>query len=387
MPERLSALIDVTRLVARLLEGKHPTGVDRVSLAYVRRYRDNARALVRHRGRWLRLHDRPSRRVFEALLGEDSRPAFTLRADVASAHLLNWAVARNRLLLNTGHSGLDSHAYADAVRRQRVRPVYFLHDLIPLTHPEYSRPLEDERHHRRLTVMLETGRGLVLNSEATRADLLAYAERHDRVVPELIVAPLGLEPLPPPSRRAPLGEPYFVMLGTVEPRKNHLLILHVWRRFAERGREPLPKLVLIGQRGWECEQVIDLLERSPVLREHVIELPRCDDTALSSWLKHARALLFPSFVEGFGLPLVEALSMGTPVIASDLAVFRESAGSIPEYLDPLDGPGWRAAIEAYVEPKDPRRKAQLERMRHFRRWGWEDHFGLVDEFLERCLQT
>ncbi len=59
---------------------------------------------------------------------------------------------------------------------------------------------------------------------------------------------------------------------------------------------------------------------------------------LSNWLAHARALLFPSFAEGFGLPVVEALSVGTPVIATDLPAFREAAGSIPEYLDPLDGP-------------------------------------------------
>lgn len=387
MGKRFPALIDVTRLAARLLKGEHPTGVDRVSLAYIQHYRDNARALVRHRGRWLRLNARPSRRVFEALLGEDSKPVFTLRANVAPAHLLNGTACGDCLFLNTGHSGLEYKGYADALRRQRVRPAYFLHDLIPLTHPEYSRPLEDQKHHRRLTTMLETGLGLVLNSEATRKDLLAYAERHGRALPELVVAPLGFEPLPEPSRQAPLNEPYFVMLGTVEPRKNHLLMLHVWHRFAERGLKPLPKLVLIGQRGWECEQVIDLLERCAALQEHVIELPSCDDEALSTWLAHARALLFPSFVEGFGLPLVEALSLGTPVIASDLVVFRENAGWIPEYIDPLDGPGWQAMIQAYVEPDSPQRRAQLERMRHFKRWSWDDHFGLVDGYLERWLKT
>lgn len=378
-------LIDVTRLAARLLEGRHPTGVDRVGLAYVRRYRATARALVRHQRRWLLLRERNSQRLFDALLGEGSRPAFAVRASVAQAHLMNWDVCHDSLFLNTGHSGLDDPAYARAVRRLRVRPVYFLHDLIPLTHPEYTRPGESGKHDRRLTTMLETGQALVLNSRQTYAELVQYAQMRSRELPPHVIAPLGVESLPAPGAVAPIDAPYFVMLGTVEPRKNHLLLLHVWRRLVERGDVVVPKLVLIGQRGWECEQVIDLLERCTALQGHVIERPGCDDRELATWLHHARALLFPSFVEGFGLPLVEALSLGTPVIASDLSVFRESAEAIPDYLDPLDGPAWERAIGQYLPQDSVRRQAQLRRLHGFRRWTWEDHFSRVEDLFSRRL--
>lgn len=383
MLDSLPMLIDVSRLAGRLMDGKHPTGVDRVSLAYLRHYRERARALVRHRGRWLRLGDEASRKVFAALLGESGMPQRTVRLNVAQAHLLRGSSCRGWTLLNTGHSGLDDPGYAYAVRRFRLRPVYFLHDLIPLTHPEYSRPQEDDKHHQRLATMLDTGSCLIFNSGATRQDLVDYVARYGSSLPPHVVAPLGIEPLPTPGAEALLPEPYFVMLGTIEPRKNHLLILHVWRRFAELGETP-PKLVLIGQRGWECEQVIDLLERSPALRGSVIELPRCNDTELATWLRHARALLFPSFVEGFGLPLIEAVSQGTPVLAADLPVFRESVGEIPEYLDPLDGPAWLDAVRAYSVAADPRRRTQLERLRGYQRWDWGAHFAIVDPFLERC---
>lgn len=383
MSPPLPMLIDVTRLAARLLEGHHPTGVDRVSLAYVARYRALARALVRHKRRWLFLRERTSQRLFDALLGQDPRPALTVRACVAQAHLMNWDTCHGSLFLNTGHSGLDDPAYAVAVRRHRVRPVYFLHDLIPLTHPEYTRPGEHGKHVQRLTTMLETGQALVLNSRQTCTDLTEYAQA--RRLPEHVIAPLGVESLPTPEAAPALEAPYFVMVGTIEPRKNHLLLLHLWRRMVERGDAPIPKLVLVGRRGWECEQVIDLLERCEALREHVIERSACDDRELATWLRHARALLFPSFVEGFGLPLVEALSMGTPVIASDLAVFRESAQAIPDYLDPLDGPAWERAIGQYVPKNSARRQAQLQRMQGFRRWTWEEHFDVVESLFERCL--
>ncbi len=180
-----------------------------------------------------------------------------------------------------------------------------------------------------------------------------------------------------------MAAPYFVVLGTIEPRKNHWLLLQLWRKLVERMGEHAPRLVIIGQRGWECENVVDLLERCEPLRGYVLELPACSDAELSTWLKHAQALLFPSFAEGYGIPLVEALSLGVPVIASALPVFREIAGDIPEYLDPLDGSGWMARIEAYADPDFSGRLAQLDRVAGFVPPAWSSHFQIVEEFLER----
>lgn len=94
-------------------------------------------------------------------------------------------------------------------------------------------------------------------------------------------------------------------------------------RAFEKYKAQTPKLVLIGQRGWECEQVIDLLERSPAIRQCLVEIPSASDSRIVDVLKNARALLFPSYVEGYGLPLVEALYLGVPVLASDIEVFNE----------------------------------------------------------------
>ena len=184
-------LFDVTRLAARLLEGKRPTGVDRVSLAYIERFRDGAQALVRHWGRWVSPGERGSQRIFAALLGEMAQPAQTIRSAVAVGHVLGSPIARGALLFNTGHSGLDAPGYAQAVVRFGLRPVYFLHDLIPITHPEYCREGEASRHEQRLHTMLSTGSGLIANSEATGAALWQYGKAAGLHVPPLIVAPLG----------------------------------------------------------------------------------------------------------------------------------------------------------------------------------------------------
>ncbi|MBW4047481.1 MAG: glycosyltransferase family 4 protein [Proteobacteria bacterium] len=379
-------LIDVTRLAARLLDDKHPTGVDRVSLAYIAHFRARARAVVRHWGRWMQLSPAASQRVFAALLGENDQPKTTIRRCVAAAYVLRWGLTKDALLFNTGHSGLDDPQYAQRVLDHGVRPIYFLHDLIPLTHPEYCRAGEVDKHRQRLNTMLHTGYGVIANSHATLGDLIDYAHGQRLPIPADVVAHLGVSLLPEPAPTPLVTPPYFVMLGTIEARKNHLMVLHVWRAVVERLGATAPKLIIIGQRGWECEQVVDLLERCEALHDVVREVPRSDDAQLATWLAHAQALLFPSFAEGYGLPLVEALAAGVPVIASDLPAFREVVGDIPHYLDPIDGLGWLEAVLAFADPMHPARQAQRIRMQAFEAPSWDAHFAKVDGWLSQIAQ-
>lgn len=379
-------IIDVTRSLDRTLKGRLPTGVDRVILEYVRYFRPSARALVRFGGRWIVSSSSFSNALFDALLDPSLLKRHQVFAKLAQDYVLNWKIpAPGSILLNLGHSGLQDAEYGRRVQKLGWNAFYFLHDLIPITHAEYCRAGEADHHHRRVHTMLMTGCGLIANSAATARELAEYAREGAMPVPRCAVAHLAPGRLPIPSGQRPLPMPYFVMLGTIEPRKNHLLLLHAWRNLVERLGERAPRLVIIGQRGWECEQVIDLLDRCNALRDFVLERPACGDAELATWLAHAQALLFPSFAEGYGMPLVEALVARLPVLASDLPAFREVAADIPEYLDPLDGLGWVRAIEEYALPDSMRRKAQLARMHGWQAPTWEAHFWQVQELMQRCL--
>lgn len=382
-------VIDITRALDRALQGRLPTGVDRVSLEYVRHFGAGAQALVRFGGRWIVMPKRRSRVVFDALLSPPQEvDRGLLRWWVGRSYVLDWRKpAAGSVLLNIGHSGLQDADYGVRVQRFGLRPLYFLHDLIPITHSEYCRPGEAGKHKQRLAIMLSTGCGLLVNSTATAQELQGYAERVGSAVPPLAVALLAPARLACPSAERPLAAPYFVMLGTIEPRKNHLLLLNVWRALVARDGERAPRLVIVGQRGWECEQVLDLLDRCEALRGFVLERPACDDTELATWLTHAQALLFPSFAEGYGMPLVEALVAGVPVLASDLPAFREVAKDVPEYLDPLDGPGWIHAIDDYAQSDGTRRQAQLARVHGWQAPTWEAHFEQVHALMRRCLSV
>gem|GEM_PF-53169 len=172
--------------------------------------------------------------------------------------------------------------------------------------------------------------------------------------------------------------PYFVCIGTIEPRKNHLLLLHLWRTFGACA----PRLCIVGRRGWENENVLDLLDRCPTLAGPIQELGAISDSHLTALLRGARALLMPSFAEGFGLPVAEALAHGTPVVCSDLPALREAGGVVPEYLDPLDALSWRRSVLDYTDKNSSRRAAQLGRLPLWRGTSWETHIGSVLDFLE-----
>jgi glycosyltransferase involved in cell wall biosynthesis len=379
------SVIDVTRLVDRAMQGRRSTPVDRVSLEYVRHFGERATALVRFAGQWIEFSEADSRRVFDALLNPVENFNALVKRAVAKAFLgsLGRRFSRPRFLFNTGHNGLEKPAYAQFVQRSALKPLYFIHDLIPVTHPEYCRPGETGRHEVRLDTMLRTGHGVIANSAATLAEFTDHAHARSLAMPANTVALLAPAQLPVPTVKPDMDTPYFVMLGTIEPRKNHWLILQLWRQLIERLGDAAPRLVIIGQRGWLCQNVVDLLERCEVLKGFVFEKSGCSDAQLSAWLKHSQALLFPSFAEGYGMPLAEALAAGVPVIASDLPAFREIAGDIPEYVDPLDGRRWAELVTEYAQPQSLLRRDQCQKLAGFALPTWDAHFQQVEALMEQ----
>lgn len=382
-------LIDVSRLLDRYLRGRLPTGIDRVSLAYVKHFRSRAAALVRYAGQWIELSSSESQRIFEIILAPPGNLNLSIRALVAKAFLRRSAERplAPRFLFNTGHNGLETTDFNRHLGRLNLRPLFFVHDLIPLSHPEYCRAGESDRHRKRINTILASGHGVIANSAATLGELAEYAEANSYSMPPSVVALLASPELPAPVAISPIDKPYFLMLGTIEPRKNHWLILQLWRRMVEQLGDGAPRLVIVGQRGWECENIVDLLDRSRMLKHFVIEYPACTDAALSTLLHHARALLFPSFAEGYGIPLVEALVLGVPVVASNLPVFQEIAGNIPEYIDPLDGQRWGEVIADYALPSSRRREQQCKRLLEFVAPSWNRHFRVVEELMEQLSIT
>ena len=383
--------LDVARLVERACVGSL-TGIDRVELAYAEHLiaRVPARTRFVMLGRWssrfTMLPDIATRRFLTGVrrAWDGGRPgdmrgaAIRLLAMVAMAPLAPADPSAVYLLVSHRHLHRRS-ALARAVRRSGVAFVPLIHDLIPLEFPEYCRPGESARHQRRMDTVVRLADGVIVNSAATGAALASYLPA-DRAV---LVAPLGGSPPVPGIAPAAGDRPYFLCVGTIEPRKNHLMLLHLWRRLVAVHGDGAPRLLIVGQRGWENENVVDLLDRCNALRGHVVELGTVSDTRLTALLRGARALLMPSFAEGFGLPVAEALAHGTPALCSDLPALRQAGGMVPEYLDPLDAPAWGTAVMDYAANGSLRRDAQIRRLPGWTATTWDAHVDSVLDFVDR----
>lgn len=280
--------------------------------------------------------------------------------------------------MHVSHSRLERTSAFSWLKETGRNGIFYVHDLIPLSHPEFVRPEEPERHRRRMDTVLQHAALVLCNSQVTARALRTYAQERNRTPPSIAVLPPGVEQcfLDSPQDMERPRTPYFVTLGTIEPRKNHILLLRLWQYLAERDGPKAPRLVIVGKRGWENSHILAMLERCPALPGLVIEVPGLEDAALARLVSGAAALLAPSFAEGYGMPITEALALRTPVIASNIASHREAAGIDDAiFLDPLDGLNWRAAVDA-ITTSPPRRNRGSVAHR------WDMHFGDLEALIE-----
>lgn len=428
-PVTLRVLFDVTRLQARA-GFSTPTGIDRVDLAYLESLhahpgvelhlvrvdtlgphllaaREAARVLDTI-GRRCPPSDSPDA-TFEALwqwLQAPSGAPPPPRPSAAAkplrlprlARLFDRPLAQLRLrrlvgrpmrprsvYLNTSHGQSYRAVLARWLHRTRIPAVFFIHDLLPIEFPEFNRAAEPARHVSRIRTASECARHVIVNSQTTRDVLRHYLVASGWRVPPITVLPLGVGEefrCEPETAARTTQVPYFVVLGTIEPRKNHALLLRVWRRLAQ--RPGTPRLVILGRRGWNNEAVFRTLDGDASLKGHVVEWSGVDDARVRALLRGARALLAPSFAEGYHLPVTEALALGTPVIASDIAAHREIAGRHAELLDPRDDEAWVSAIGDYADRASPRPARHVERLEAYRPPRWQEHLDRAIALIDKA---
>ncbi len=290
---------------------------------------------------------------------------------------------RDTIYVNVGQIGLAVPFLLRWLRRRPdIRPVFMLHDVIPLETPEYVSPGAVKAHSAMVDQTALHAAGLIVTTRTAQKAI--ETELHRRGAGSL---PTVVLPLPVPSIfREPAdpdptlsGIPYFVICGAIELRKNHLLLLEVWKRLHRRYGPATPHLVIAGSKGWQGDLILDRLRRSGRVSDFIHVLHGLSTPALKRVISGARALLMPSFIEGFGLPIVEAAAIGTPVVASDIPAHREVGHPATVFIDPIDGPGWEAAIDSLAA-------AEPQRIAHapgYASLTWADYFKSLSLFMNR----
>lgn len=396
-------LLDLTRLVSRA--GRVLTGVDRVEFAYLRALlaiNSPLYGLIRtHYG--YAILDRAGCSGIMARIGGTvdwgpvdrlSRVARGLddARRIAESDVRRLAIARclpmrlgktlrkylptNTSYINVGHSNLSDRTLSAISQDLGAKITVMIHDTIPIDFPQYQRDGTVDRFVgllRRVGVWADQ---VICNSAQTQNDILRHLAPARRM-PSLFVAHLGIDPSPPspvqwPATFAPT-RPMFCTIGTIEPRKNHALLLDLWDAMAKDiAPDQMPQLLICGSRGWENKEVFDRLDQNPLVGQSIFEIAGLTDGQITTVLDEAKALLFPSFAEGYGLPPVEAAAIGCPILCNDLPIYREILGDIPVYADVCDLYSWLHHIAHLADPKSIRsERAALSYP------SWENHFNTV----------
>lgn len=252
--------------------------------------------------------------------------------------------------------------------RGRTPSVITVHDLTLLRFPSTVHWMSRLYLEGMLRIQLRRAAAVCTGTRAVAAELLSRfpALQADRVhvVPD---APdpevLAATPVPVEG----LDRPFFLMVGTIEPRKNHLTAINAFARYLEQHPDAPELLVLAGSPGWLYEPVLDTVARLG-LESRVVRVGHIDAGRLQWLYRRARALLFPSVYEGFGIPVVEAFALDCPVVAAAIPAVLEVAGEgTATLLPPLDVSAWAGALAAAASAPadDAMRAAARVRARAF----------------------
>jgi glycosyltransferase involved in cell wall biosynthesis len=244
-----------------------------------------------------------------------------------------------------------------------------VHDLAFLRLPHTVQRETLDNLHRHLPGVLFAADALIAVSAATAGDLEGMAgvsPRRVHVIHEGVDPSFFAASSSPPHGLPPR---YLLFVSTLEPRKNVVNLLEGFARAAAKGYPG--ELLLVGRWGWHTEAAQQALERSPV-RRRIHHLDYLDREALASVMRGAEALVFPSLLEGFGLPVVEAMACGVPVIVSTASSLPEVAGEAGLYVNPASPAEIASAIVRLATDgklRDSLSRAGQERARRF---SWEE---------------
>lgn len=241
-----------------------------------------------------------------------------------------------------------------------VRVITLVHDLVPFFMPELYWSGFPESYQACLTALVRCSDVVLVYSENTRRDLYRW-------IPEIANKPvsllhLGAELSAQPevtdnTAAFPKGN-YVLCVSTIQPRKNHGLLLMTWRLLLARRRGDCPQLVLVGKKGWNSDDLLYFFAHHPDLRKLVSIVEQPSDAGLRRLYQNSWLTVYPSLYEGWGLPISESLAAGKLCLSSDSSSMPEAGGELAEYFSPYDPMGLCNLIEKYLD--DPAALAAAE---------------------------
>lgn len=299
-----------------------------------------------------------------------------------------WSTGLPRYIRRSGIELFHGTNY-DVPPWRQCPTVLTIHDLSLLIHPETHEKRRVSRARRRLPLMAKAANAVIVPTESVRGEVckhLGLSAEKVFAVPEAAracFAPMEVEHSEDVRRRLGIGNDFLLTVGTIEPRKNLQTLVNAFEEVTGGQSQPTLQLVIAGSRGWLSEPFFNALEKSP-MRKRIIVTEYLNDDELRALYSSCQAFVYPSIYEGFGLPPLEAMACGAPVITSHIPALEETTGGAAILIEPTNVQELAGAIVDLLESDDLRSRFSTLGRSRAAEFTWEHTARLTLEVYEEA---
>lgn len=288
----------------------------------------------------------------------------------------NWSLSMKRSVL------------LPKLKNNGVKLVVYIYDLIPITHPQFCHGNTVNNFISYVGAYLQYADLIMASTEST---LDAIRSLEDQLglphVPsyatwlgaDFMIKKGEDEEVDQEAVQAAEAGSYVLMVGTIEPRKNHSYILKAFEKYLFAKNL---NLIFAGRIGWNMDAFMDALDSHPQKDKRLFHLVNMNDASIDYLYQHAFCVAFPTYNEGFGLPMIEAFERGIPVIAADIPVLREVAGDTARYCDIKSEESFAEAVTDWLEQPDHYRE-QVAKVKEYKAVTWNQVSETISGILDK----
>lgn len=287
------------------------------------------------------------------------------------------------------------------IKKQGAIIVVHIYDIISITHPQFCLERGVYNFMDYIAAHLQYADHIIVNAQETIEEMKKLDTRMGMKLPPCDVVPLGSDfskqeevqehQVPGKLVSAVRGAPYILMVGTVEPRKNHKLLLDAYEGLGmtmsacNNLKSAGYNLIFAGYMGWNMEEFEKRIYQHPDFGTRLFHFSGLDDLGIRYLYQNARYLAFCSYQEGFGLPIVESILRGTPVLCVDQNVYREVGGDYPIWFE-QDNPQDLCKIVAYYDANPEEYKRVKQRLQEYIPVTWDESFRCIYDSIKSCAE-
>jgi glycosyltransferase involved in cell wall biosynthesis len=278
-------------------------------------------------------------------------------------------------------------------RQQKLRIAAVLQDMAPCIHPQFFDQSGDfaRRFQAYIGFLAEDVDLIFTPSMSTREDFLRAmpAVSAERVVQ----IELGADVIPEARRLRPKeisaldDRPFVLAVSTIQSRKNFDLLYRIWQRFKLKQEASAPRLVIVGRPGFGSGDLLYQMRHDPSIADNVTILHTASDAELAWLYDQCLFTLYPSWYEGWGLPLTESIAYGKTYIASDRSSLPEAGRGLGIHLDPYDLPAWSSEVLRLACNLQARAEMEQRLLAERRVPSWADCARSISDILEQGAWT